>query len=898
MHLRTLGGLALHGTAYARPKSLLLLAYLGLEGERDRLFLSKVFFGQTADPLGSLRTTVRRLRQEAPGALEVDGDRLRTSVICDTASVLSHLDAGELEASVELYTGPFLAGVHLPDAGVELEDWIFATREFLGAQVREALLTLAEREAARGDFAAGATLAERACWLPGAADPEPEQFERLLTVLLAGQSPLFGRLRQQARDYEIELTLTLDEARQALFKSQSLAAPVRPGLPLRGTSFVGRGEERAELLRSLTRPEVRLLTLVGPGGIGKTRLALEVAHTAQQQGEVAFVPLEATTSLAPLPGAIADALGLTLPAEQPPFEALLLALGTRPILLVLDSAEHLLVGAPYLTTLLLSCPGVRLLVTSRERLGLEEEWALTLGGLGLPAVRTSFAAARETEAVHLFAQRAKRARLTFDLTPEELPSVCRIGELVGGSPLGLELAATWVKLLSPAEIAGEIGRSLDFLKAAGGDLPARHHSVRAVFEQTWARLTPTEAQVFARLSVFRGGFTREAAGAVAGASLPLLAALVDKSLIRVAEHGRYDIHALLQQFSRERLAGQAQDEERTLGAHGEYVLGVCHQFQTAIRQNQDSRRWLERMDDDVENIRGALTRWFERRQAEVALHCVSKLRNFWIRTGRTHEARRWYALGLARDDLGPEVLEQALQVDGEMARNMHDYAAAKRQLEASLALTESRGGVVPLTALHLGLVASGLGNLQTARDYYQRALEEFRVTGEQAGVASSLNNLGAVQMQLKDFSGAQNTFEESLRLKRELGGDVEAALINLATLHQKLKNEVLSADYLTQALKGLLETGHYSQVPDALEGFGFVSAGQKNVRRAAVLWGATEAQREALNTSLTADECREFERELTPIRVALGEMNFTDAWNEGRAMTLGQAAAYALEFQS
>ncbi|MBB6018581.1 ATP-binding protein [Deinococcus radiopugnans] len=897
MYLRTLGGLALQGTAYSRPKSLVLLAYLGLEGERARHFLSEVFFGRAADPLGSLRTTVRRLRQEAPGALETDGDRLRASVICDASHMLSHLDAGELEASVELYTGPFLAGVHLPDAGVQLEDWIFATREFLAAQVRGALLTLAERAAARGDFAAGATLAERACWLPGAADPEPEQFTRLLTVLMAGQSPLFGRLRQQARDYEIGLTLTPDEARQALFKWQPQAARLRPGLPLRGTSFVGREEERAELLRSLARPEVRLLTLVGPGGIGKTRLALEVAQAAQQQGEAVFISLEAAVSLGPLPGAIADALGLTLPAEQPPFKALLSALGTRPILLVLDSAEHLLVGAPYLTTLLLACPGVRLLVTSRERLGLEDEWALTLGGLGLPAAGASFEAAIEAEAIHLFAQRAKRARLSFDLTTDDLPPVSRIGELVGGSPLGLELAAAWVKLMSPAEIAEEIGRSLNFLEAAGGDFPARHHSVRAVFEQTWARLTSAEAQVFARLSVFRGGFTREAAGAVAGASLPLLAALVDKSLIRVVEHGRFDIHALLQQFARERLAGQAQDEQQVLDVHGAYFLNLCQSFAEAIRHNQEEKRWLERMDQDIENVRAALDVWLERGQAEMALRCSLALRNFWARTGRTREARTWFALGMAHQVVTQRTLEATLLCDGEMAMHMHDYAVARAQLQMSLSLTESRAGTSPLTVLLLGSVHHSLGELDASSLHYERALRDFHAAGVQVGVAASLNNLGTVQMARGDLQAALKTFEEALQVKREVGGDFDSVLNNLGQLNRRLGRPEAAAMYFRQTLQGLTSRGFYNHVPEALEGLGLTTSELGDPRRAAVLLGAGEAQREALNTNLTSEEWDRLTHELAPIRCALHEREFADAWNEGRAMTLEQATAYALETQ-
>lgn len=344
----------------------------------------------------------------------------------------------------------------------------------------------------------------------------------------------------------------------------SAAAWARPAppppissLPALFTPLVGREVELAALARLLRNPQCRLLTLIGQVGIGKTRLAIEVAST---QGElfpdgVYFVPLVSLPSPEFIVPTIADALGFTLSASIDPKLQLLNHLREKCLLLVLDGLEHLLEGAGLLAELLQQAPALKLLVTSCERLSLQAEWLFVLQGLPVPPF-DQVQQAEEYGAVKLFVRSAGQAQVGFKLSAEERPWVVRICQLVEGMPLAIELAAVWVRLLSCREIAQEIERTLDFLSASARDLPERHRSMRAAFDHSWHLLSIEEQQALAKLSIFRGCFQREAAAEVAGVSLPLLTALVDKSLLRCNqchETGRYSLHELIRQYAADKL---------------------------------------------------------------------------------------------------------------------------------------------------------------------------------------------------------------------------------------------------------------------------------------------------------------------------------------------------------
>jgi predicted ATPase len=344
--------------------------------------------------------------------------------------------------------------------------------------------------------------------------------------------------------------------------STTNVSPLKTNLPIFPTPLIGRAREVEQLSQLLSDPQCRLLTLVGPGGIGKTRLAIEAASSMHDffADGVYFVPLASVSSIDAVVSTTANAIHFAFYGPRDPRVQLLNYLREKQMLLIVDNLEHLLVGEPQqetvaglLVEILQWTAHMKLLTTSRESLGLQEEWVFEVQGLRIPESIEMEESAQNTS-VELFLQRARRADVRFNVAAEDYPAIISICQLVDGMPLGIELAAAWVRTLSCGEIAQEIERGLDFLKISARDIPARHRSMRAVFDHSWKLLTEGEQGVLLRLSVFQGGMQREAAEAIAGATLSLLSTLQAKSFLRRTPTGRYDLHELVRQYAADRLA--------------------------------------------------------------------------------------------------------------------------------------------------------------------------------------------------------------------------------------------------------------------------------------------------------------------------------------------------------
>ncbi len=425
--------------------------------------------------------------------------------------------------------------------------------------------------------------------------------------------------RRQVVERATELSL-LDSDRKSAPKPTTHTLPAEP------TPFIGRTEELAEIRRLLD--ETRLLTLIGTGGIGKTRLALRAASDLHDQFEngVFFVSLAPINSGKHIAQAIAEAIGFPLSTEAAPIDQLLSHLRRRQLLLVMDNFEHLPDGVDLVAKVLQVAPNVKVLATSREKLRLQGETVFNVTGMGFPDQESSDDL-QAHDAIELFLHSIRRVQPELNPSPDDLKQLTRICRLVEGMPLAIELAAGWINVLSPEELAGEIQRGLDILTSEMRDVPERHHSMRAVFDQSWALLDQTERVTFMRLSVFRGGFTREAGQAVTGASLQLLGGLVNKSFIRHdPTSGRFEIHELLRQYAQEQLEETPEDSIIALEAHAAYFASFMEQRWEHLRDRRQKAALAE-IDADLENIR---TAWRYRINQANALQIRMFVNSFWL----------------------------------------------------------------------------------------------------------------------------------------------------------------------------------------------------------------------------------------------------------------------------
>ena len=892
MLLRTLGGLKLQEVNFYQTKPLLLLAYLALEGPKVRRQLWKLFWPEATNPANSLRVTVHKLKV-LPECVQIVGERVAVQLQTDAQELLKALEVGDPSA-LTLYQGPFLEGVELSETSTELEEWVYGTREFLAQRVRGALLQRAEAEASQGRVGVAAGYAEQAYSLAGAPELEPEEIERLYALLLGGGSPHATLLRREAGEVGIVLTLVTN-ARPTLAQT---AATTAHNLPRRNTAFIGRDLELLEVAGLLAQTETRLVTLTGPGGIGKTRLALQAAWEELTRnsfdGGVYLVPLENMTSADLILVGVANALGVKQ-GQAELLAAVVEKIDSRTTLIILDNFEHLLEGAEAVSQLLARCPNLKIMVTSRERLNLEEEWTLPISGLSVPKTLPDEKTPRG-DAVQLFVQRAKRAFLEFVLTAQNAPYVLQICHLVGGSPLGLELAAAWVRVLSPEEIAQEIAKDLDFLTTTSRNRTERHKSVRAAFEHSWRLLAPSEQTVLGGLSVFRGGFRRDAASEVVGATIPVLASLIDKSLLRASPGGRYDRHPLIYRFAEEKLGER---EQAQLGrAHANYFLELAEVLNAKLQATRDFSE-LGVLEQEHENLRAAL-RWSLAQDGILALRLGGALGLFWETRGYLSEGRRWLKAARARQPDAPaSVRAQALTVLGRLTQLQGEVFAARGPLEEALALwrltDDTAGTAEALNRLGTAVIAEA--DYTRAETYFQEALALHQTRGNTRGVATLLNNLGELARYQNDFGEARKYYEASLALQPEEISIRHRAIVlgNLGSVLWRTGDNSLAEMVFTESLTLKYEVRDEIGLSYCFAGLAGTAYAKENFGRAALLLGVVDALIERTQHQLDPVDRRDAERTSAQTRSQLGATVFTEALTEGHALTLEQAVKYVLD---
>lgn len=781
IRLRTLGGLELESSALTQPKPLLLLTYLALEGSQPRRRLAELFWSG-GKRMKSLSMALTRLRATAEDAVGSDARRAWTSVRCDATELLAAVDRRDWRLTVELYTGAFLEGAQLGGAGSELEEWIFDTREYLSERVQYALLSLAEESVLARDFRGATHYAERAYRLAGLGATEPGRLARMHSLLAAGDSPVADAVRREAAEYGQQLAATGVEAMAELERE----AAIPHNLLLRGNAFIGRDLELTDIATLLDDPNRRLLMLVGPGGIGKTRLALQVAHERLTlgtfRGGVYTASFEGFTRGEQPSSYLAQALSPGVSWDEDPLSHVIRAIGAKRVLLVLDNLDELGPSASQLSHLLAACRNLTIVGTSRERLDIEEEHLIPLDGLGYPREQPSlWEEASASGAIRLFVTRAQQSQPHFELTPENLPSIARLCRLLEGLPLGLELAARWVRTMSVADIAEELERNLDFLASGVHNVPARQRSLRAVFESSWQRLEGGQQDALRSLSVFRGGFERHAAARVARATIPVLGSLVDKSMLRVLPDGRFDRHPLLLQYMQEKLDADPEALRAVRQRHAEYFLAVLDAQREAVcaGRQEEAVKILHR---EWENIGVLLDVAVADDTLEVIDRFVAVMRETFEFRGALHEGlallrraeARLVATGAdattapsrARTALGQVRIEQAWYL-----YRIGAFADARDAASRGLAHLPPAGAESwAARGLNtLGLIDRVIGDRTRAPGYFERALASARRSGDADAVATILGSLGIVAGEEGDHDRAETFFLEAIAAHRRSG---------------------------------------------------------------------------------------------------------------------------------
>ena len=732
-------------------------------------------------------------------------------------------------------------------------------------------------------------------------------------------------------------------AQQEVAVASPPTLPSPDNLPSRSTSFVGRDIELGNIIQKLSQPNCKLLSLVGMGGVGKSRLSLQAAYKLREAEHfsdgIFYVNLDALTTPRLIPNTIADTLEFSLTGKDAELDQLGLYIGTKNMLLILDNFEHLIEGATLLCDLLQVCPNLKLLVTTREQLRLSEEWIFPVAGLVISSEDTPFSEAQNCDAIQLFFQRAIQVQPTFELTPENLPHILKLCGLVTGSPLALELAAAWVQIMSPEALVGEIELNLDALQASARDLLKRHESFRAVFEHSWKLLNLEEQTVLKKLAVFRGGFTREAAFKVVGAPLGVLASLVNKSLLRVLPSERYNRHALILQYTQEMLAQDATEHEHIQEQHFVYFLALAEKARPLL-DGPDQETWLGRFEQDHDNFRMALIYAFAGDTPEKSLRLAGELWKFWSVCGHYSEGRDWLDKALARSGSFPtQARALALRGVGWLATVQADYQAANDYSTEGLAiyrrLNQPRNVATLLNSL--AGIAYYLRDYSLAANYLEEVLAIYQTLEDKGGVASTLGNLGALAFEQGNPQKAHSLYEKTLQISQEIGDKRQTAfiLVHLGEMAVKMKNHDLAHDVLEQGLRASKELNYRRSIAHAyehlgnlareevdhskaranyiqslslyralgdqigvvrtLEGIAYLSIQQRNWQRSACLFEVAGTLRKSTGTLRGLYEKREFEETCKELTTQLSEGNLCAAKDRGRNMSLEQAIAYALE---
>lgn len=748
------------------------------------------------------------------------------------------------------------------------------------------------------------------------------------------------KARRKTREDELRIQrLRREIATLATFDARPGRIP-RPPNPL-----IGRERELADAASLLRRGDVRLVTLTGPGGIGKTRLAIALLEDLRDDfgGGAFFVPLAPLRDATLVPDALAEGLGIVEASGRSLEQVLHEYLRDKHMLLALDNLEHLPEAGPLIGRLVEAAPRVKVLVTSRSPLRIAAEVEYAVPPLSIPDLNGEAEDLGRLAAVALFVARARATVPDYAPTHADLFAVGEICRRLDGLPLAVELAAAWARSLSPHEIVERLDSRLDLLVGGRSDAPERQQTLRNTISWSYDLLPETERRIFRRLAIFSGSWSLEAAEVVCGLEeerlvLAAVGSLVEKSLVRIAGslHGvsRYEMLETIAEFARGELGATA-EAGAVRERHGNYFRELAERVEPRLFGPQQAL-WLDRLHADHNNLRRTLEWTLETGEIEAGLRLASSLLRFWSARGYLGEGRRWLSLLLARGGPAPSNIgASATFAAGYLALSQGDYRAAEPLFEESLALSEegSDGHTSAATLAQLGWISMDRGDLDEAVQLCKKSLVLARTLEERQVEGTALNNLGATFFAQEDFARAQATFEESLKIRRAIADDrnVANSLVNLGRTHVRSGNPHRARGLLEEGLSLALEVGDSWTAAsarinlglmaladddrevaeallleamiacsargdvrtgaDALQGLAAVAAAAGQFEHAARLFGAARGALRAAGASSVAHSIYESYDRLA--REGLGQEQYDRAAGEGSRMTPAEVVELA-----